>query len=60
MLRYETHKLFVIRENSLISGSILLLYQFTRRAIKLGVVIVAEYHCISILTKFYLISYPKC
>jgi hypothetical protein len=37
--------LFGIRKNFLISGRSLLFYQFTRRAIKLTVVIIVGYHC---------------
>jgi hypothetical protein len=44
-LRSKIHKL--------ISGSSLLLYQFTRRAIKLTVVINEGYHCNQLLTKFF-------
>jgi hypothetical protein len=48
-LRSIAHSLilFVIRKNCLISGRIVLLYQFTRRAIKLAVVIIVRYHCLS-------------
>jgi hypothetical protein len=37
--------LFGIRKNCLSSGRRLLLYQFTRRAIKLTVIIIVGYHC---------------
>jgi hypothetical protein len=37
--------LFGTRKNCLISGRSLLLYQFTRRAIKLTLVITVGYHC---------------
>jgi hypothetical protein len=39
-------------KNSLISGRSLLLYQFTRRAIKLTVVIIVGYHCYQLHTKY--------
>jgi hypothetical protein len=45
--------LFGIRKNSLISGRILLLYQFTRRMIKLTLVIIVGYHCYQSHTKLY-------
>jgi hypothetical protein len=38
--------LFGIRKNYLISGRSLLLYQFTRRAIKVTIVIIVGYHCL--------------
>jgi hypothetical protein len=43
----STSSLFVfgIRKNCLICGKSLLFYQFTRRAIKLTVVIIMGYHC---------------
>jgi hypothetical protein len=37
--------IFGIRKKDLISGRSLLLYQFTRRMIKLTVVIIVGYHC---------------
>jgi hypothetical protein len=43
--------LFGVRKNSLISGRSLLLYQFTRRAIKLNIVIIVGYHCHQLHTK---------
>jgi hypothetical protein len=43
-------------QNCLISGRSLLLYQFTRRVIKLTVVIIVGYHCYQFHTKFYQIS----
>jgi hypothetical protein len=45
--------LFGIRKNCLISGRGLLLYQFTRRLIKLTVAIIMGYHCYQLHTKFY-------
>jgi hypothetical protein len=49
ILHSKMHKLilFGIRKNCLISGRSLFLYQFTRRAIKLTVVIIVGYHCLS-------------
>jgi hypothetical protein len=44
---------FGIRKNCLISGRSLLLYQFTRRAIKLTIVIIMGCHCFQLHTKFY-------
>jgi hypothetical protein len=49
--------LFGIRKNFLISGRSLLLYQFTRRVIKMTVVIILGYHCYQPHTKFYPISF---
>jgi hypothetical protein len=51
--------LFGIRKNFLISGRSLLLYQFTRRAIKLTVVIIMGYHCYQLHTKFYPVSFSQ-
>jgi hypothetical protein len=48
--------LFGIRNNCLISGRSLLLYQFTKRVIKLTVIIIIRYHCYKLQTKFYRIS----
>jgi hypothetical protein len=48
MLLSMIHKLinlFGIRKNCLISGSSLLLYQFTKRVTKLTVIIIVGYHC---------------
>jgi hypothetical protein len=52
------HKLivFAIRKNCLISGRSLLLLQFTIRVVKLTVIIIVEYHCYQLHTKFYRIS----
>jgi hypothetical protein len=47
------HKL---TKNCLISGRSLLLYQFTKRVIKLTVIIIVEYHCYQPHTKCYRIS----
>jgi hypothetical protein len=58
-LRSEIVKLinpFEIRKNCLISGRSLLLYQFTRRARKLTVVIIEEHHSYQIHTKLYPVS----
>jgi hypothetical protein len=41
-----------IRKNCLISGRSLLLCQFTRRTIKVTVVIIVGYHCYQLHTKF--------
>jgi hypothetical protein len=49
--------LFGVRKNYLISGRSPLLHQFTRRAIKLTVVIIVEYHCYQLHTNF--IEYPS-
>jgi hypothetical protein len=49
------HKLinyFGIRNNCLISGRSLLLYQFTKRVKKLTVIINVGYHCYQLYTKF--------
>jgi hypothetical protein len=46
-------------ELNLMSGRSLLLYQFTRRAIKLTVVIIFGYHCYQLRTKFYPISFSQ-
>jgi hypothetical protein len=62
ILRSEIHKLINsirTKENCLISERSLLLYQFTRRAIQLTVVIVVGYHCYQLYTKFYPISYSQ-
>jgi hypothetical protein len=48
--------LFGIRKNLVISGRILLLYQFTKRVINLTVVIIVGYHCYQFHTIFYPIS----
>jgi hypothetical protein len=45
--------LFGIRKNCLISGRSLLLYQFTKRATKLPVIIIIEYHCYEHYTNFF-------
>jgi hypothetical protein len=55
-LRAEVHKLINsiwIRKSCLISGRSLLFYQFTRRVIKLTVVIIVGYHCYQLHIKFY-------
>jgi hypothetical protein len=54
ILHSKIHKLilFGIGKNCLISRS-LLSYQFTRRVIKLTVVIIRGYHCYQLHTKFY-------
>jgi hypothetical protein len=48
--------LFGIRKNCLISGRSLLLYQFTRKAMKL---IIVGYHCYQLHTKFYPIFFSQ-
>jgi hypothetical protein len=48
--------LFGIRRNCLINGRNQLLYQFTKRVIKLTVMIIVGYHCYQLHTKFYRIS----
>jgi hypothetical protein len=49
------HKLieFGKRRNCLISGRSLLLYQFTRRVIKLTAIIIMGYHCCQLHTTFF-------
>jgi hypothetical protein len=49
-------KLFGIRKNCLINGRSLLLYQFTKRVIKLTVIIIVGHHWYQHHTKFYRIS----
>jgi hypothetical protein len=49
--------LFGIRMNCLSSEGSLLLYQFTRKATKVTVVIIEEYHCYQLNTKCYPISF---
>jgi hypothetical protein len=51
--------LFGIRKNCLIGGMSLLLYQFTRKAIKLAVVIIEGYHSYQLHTKLYPISFSQ-
>jgi hypothetical protein len=48
--------LFGVRNNCLIKGRDLLLNQFTKRVIKLTVIIVEIYRCYQLHTKFYRIS----
>jgi hypothetical protein len=48
--------LFGVRKSCLIIGRSLLLYQFTRRAIKLAIVIIEGYHSYQLHTTFYPIS----
>jgi hypothetical protein len=48
--------LFGIRKNCLINGRGQLLYQFTKRVIKLTVIIIVGYHCYQLHTKLYRIS----
>jgi hypothetical protein len=45
--------LFGIRKYFLISGRSLLLYQFTRRPMKLNVIIIMRYHCYQLHTTFF-------
>jgi hypothetical protein len=59
LLRSKIHKLFnsiLNKKNRLISGRGLLLYQSTRRTIKLTVVIIVAYHCYQLHTKFHPIA----
>jgi hypothetical protein len=56
---HKLDNLFGIRRNFLISGRSPLLYQFTRRATKLTVVIIAGYHCYQLHTELYPISFPQ-
>jgi hypothetical protein len=58
-LQSEMHKHFRIRKNCLISGRSLLLFQFTRMAINLTVVIIVGYHCYQLHTQFYPIFYSQ-
>jgi hypothetical protein len=53
ILLSEIHKLilFGIRKNCLINGRSLLLYQFTKRVIKLTVIIIVGYHCYQLHNK---------
>jgi hypothetical protein len=51
--------LFGIRNNCLISGTTLLLYQFTKKLIKLAAVIIVVYHCYQFHTTFYQISFSQ-
>jgi hypothetical protein len=51
--------IFGIRKNILISGMTLLLYQFTRMAIELTVVIIVGYHYYQLHTKFYPIFFSQ-
>jgi hypothetical protein len=48
--------LFAIRRNCLINGRSPLLYQFTKRMIKLTVIVIVGYHCYQLHTQFYRIS----
>jgi hypothetical protein len=48
-----------IRNNCLISGKSLLLYQFITRVTKLTVIIIVGYHCYQLHTKSYRISYSQ-
>jgi hypothetical protein len=50
---------FGIRKNCLISGRSLLLYQFTKKVIKLTVAIVMGYHCYQLHTEFYPIYFSQ-
>jgi hypothetical protein len=50
---------FGVRKNCLINGRSLLLYQFTRRVIKLTVVIIKGYHCYQLYTKYCPISFSQ-
>jgi hypothetical protein len=53
-LRSEIHKLIkLIRNKELAHQWSQLWYLFTKRAIKLTVVIIEEYHCCQLHTKFY-------
>jgi hypothetical protein len=48
--------LFGIRKNCLISGSSLLLYQFTKRVIKLTIIIILKYYCFQLNTQLIILS----
>jgi hypothetical protein len=59
ILLLEIHKLINSvwnKESCLINGRSQLLYQFTKRVIKLTVIIIVGYHCYHLNTKFYCIS----
>jgi hypothetical protein len=47
----------IIRKNCPMNGRSLLLYKFTRQAIKLTVIIIVGYHCYQLHTTFYQISF---
>jgi hypothetical protein len=47
------------KEELPINGRSLLLYQFTKRVIKLTVIIIMGYHCYQLHTKYYQISYSR-
>jgi mRNA-degrading endonuclease YafQ of YafQ-DinJ toxin-antitoxin module len=58
----RTHTLttsFWNKENCQVSGSCLLLYQITGRAIKLIVAIIVEYHCYQLHTKCYAVPFSQ-
>jgi hypothetical protein len=50
---------FGIRKNRIVSGRSLLLYQFTRRMMKRGAIIIVRCHCHQLYTKFYRLSFVK-
>jgi hypothetical protein len=58
-LLWSTNALIVfgIRNNCLISGRSLLLYQFTKRVTKRTVIIIVGYQCYQFHTQFYRISF---
>jgi hypothetical protein len=51
--------LFEIRKNCLNSGRSLLLYQLTKRAIKMTIIIVMEYNCYQLYIKFYRVPFSQ-
>jgi hypothetical protein len=51
--------LFGIRKNYLLRGKSPLLYQLTRRVVKLAVIIIEGYHCFQLHTTFYPIFFPQ-
>jgi hypothetical protein len=51
--------LFEIRRNCLINERSLLLYQFTKRAINVTVVMIMGYHCYHICTEFFPLSFSR-
>jgi hypothetical protein len=51
--------IFEIRKRYLNNGRSLLLYQLTRRMIKLIAIIVKAYHCYQLQIKLYPISFPQ-
>jgi hypothetical protein len=57
LIQANSFNLFGIKKNCLISRRSLLFYQFTKRVIKLTVIIIVGYHCYQFHTKFYRTSF---